>query len=304
MRINDRIGIKRVCAAALAFALVTGSGQTLPSKTDTVCAAARDYSRYSTVKHGWGLGLNTLHKVPGNGEAKGIKKKAAYYHVKTKKKKIYLTFDCGYENGNTRKILKILKKNKIKATFFVTKDYIRTSKKIVIRMKKDGHMVGNHTVNHPSLPTCSVARMKREIRQCAKFMKKQTGYTMDPYLRPPMGEWSYQSLKVTQDLGYKTIFWSMAFYDYDTDNQPGKQAIYNQFMKYYHKGAVVLLHAISRSDTQALPSIIKKMKKKGFTFGELTDLDPKAKKDSTKKDSTTQKDDNTDNKQDNNKEES
>lgn len=307
MRTNYKNGMRRTCAATLVLALLMGSVQVAPQGTGTARAASktaaadsakkttgkktvRDYSTYSTVKHGWGLGRNTLHKVPGNGEAKGIKKKDAYYYVRTKKKKIYLTFDCGYENGYTRKILKILKKNNIKATFFVTKDYIRTSKKIVIRMKKDGHMVGNHTVNHPSLPTCSVARMKREIRQCAKFMKKETGYDMDPYLRPPMGEWSYQSLKVTQDLGYKTIFWSMAFYDYDTENQPGKQAIYNQFMTYYHKGAVVLLHAISRSDTEALPAIIKSMKKKGFTFGELTDLDPKEKsdsgKDSTSKGST------------------
>lgn len=233
----------------------------------------RDYSTYSTAKHGWGLARNTAHKVPGNSEVRKLWKKDGYYYVKTKKKRIYLTFDCGYENGNTKKILNVLKKENVKATFFVTKDYIKTSKKLVKRMKKEGHMVGNHTVNHPSLPTCSVARMKKEIKQCASFMKKETGYDMDPYLRPPMGEWSHQSLKVTQDLGYKTIFWSMAFYDYDVDNQPGSQSIYNQFMRYYHKGAIVLLHAISVSDTEALPSIIKKMRKKGYSFGELTELD-------------------------------
>jgi peptidoglycan-N-acetylmuramic acid deacetylase len=235
-------------------------------------AKKKSYDQYSTAKHGWGLSLNTSHKVPVNGEAKGIKKKNAYYYVRTKKKRIYLSFDCGYENGHTARILNILKKHKIKAIFFVTKDYIKGNAKLVKRMKREGHLVGNHTINHPSLPTCSVSRIKKEILGCASYMKKKTGYEMDKFIRPPMGEWSHQSLKVTQDIGYTTIFWSMAFYDYDTANQPGKAAIYNQFMAHYHKGEIVLLHAISKSDTQALPSIIKAMKKKGYSFGMLSEL--------------------------------
>lgn len=255
----------------LAF-LTCCAGAAGPVKSQAAPAGKKSYDEYSTVKHGWGLARNTSHQVPGNEAGKKIRKKNAYYYVKTKQKRIYLTFDCGYENGHTAKILKILKKNKIKAIFFVTKDYLQWNTRLVKRMKKQGHLVGNHTMNHPSLPTCSVGRMKQEILGCAAYMKKKTGYEMDPYIRPPMGEWSYQSLKVTKDIGYMTVLWSMAFYDYDEANQPGKEAIYNQFMTYYHKGAIVLLHAISKSDTQALPSIIKSMKKKGYSFGEVSEL--------------------------------
>ncbi len=260
------------CFAIFLIAVITilcggaAGGQTAEAKK-------KSYDKYSSSKHGWGLSLNNSHKVPVNGEAKGIEKKNAYYYVKTKKKRIYLSFDCGYENGHTSRILDVLKKNKIKAIFFVTKDYIRGNVKLVKRMKREGHLVGNHTMNHPSLPTCSVSRIKKEILGCASYMKKKTGYEMDKFIRPPMGEWSQRSLKVTQDIGYTTIFWSMAFYDYDTSNQPGKQAIFKQFMAHYHKGEIVLLHAISKSDTQALPSIIKAMKKKGYTFGELSELE-------------------------------
>ncbi len=237
-----------------------------------VSAKKRDYTKYSPAKHEWGLALNEEHKVPGNEESELFKGKSTYYYVKTKQKRIYLTFDCGYENGYTGKILDILKKKKVKSIFFVTKSYIRENPKLVKRMKREGHLVGNHTVNHPSLPTCSVSRIRKEIKGCASCMKKLTGYKMDRYIRPPMGEWSERSLMVTKDLGYNTILWSMAFYDYDVNNQPGKQEIFNKFMQRYHKGAIVLMHAISKSDTEALPQIIKEMRKKGYEFYRFSGL--------------------------------
>lgn len=240
-----------------------------------LCPAAakpKDYSKYSTAKHGWGLAKNSVHKVPGNGDGETLKKHGACYYVPTKEKTIYLTFDCGYENGNTKTILNTLKKYDIKALFFVTKPYIAERPKLVKRMKKEGHLVGNHTVSHPSLPTCSVKKIRSEILDCAAYMKEATGYEMDKFVRPPMGEWSVQSLEVTKDLGYQTVLWSMAFYDYDVNNQPGKDAIISQFMQNYHKGAIPLLHGISTSDTEALPAIIKRLQKKGYSFGLLTDL--------------------------------
>ncbi len=255
--------MKRILALILAAALSIGCAG------GTGCAAATNYDKYSNAKHGFGLGLNTTHQTPGNGEAVVFPKYNAIYHVKTKEKKIYLSFDCGYENGHTGTILDTLKKYDVKAIFFVTKPYIQQCPGLVKRMKKEGHLVGNHTVNHPSLPSCTVERIQKEIRDCASYMKKKTGYKMDRYLRPPMGEWSNRVLKVAQDMGYTTVFWSMAFYDYDEANQPGAAAIYNQFMKYYHKGALPLIHVISRSDTEALPSILKDMLKKGYTFSRL-----------------------------------
>ncbi len=236
--------------------------------------AASKYEKYSNSKHGFGLATNKTHRVPGNGEAAGFHKHNALYYVKTKKKKIFLTFDCGYENGNTGKILDVLKKQKVKALFFVTKTYIRDNPKLVKRMKKEGHLVGNHTCTHPSLPSCSVSKVRKEIQDCASYMKKKTGYEMDKYLRPPMGEWSVRVLKVAKGLGYHSVFWSMAFYDYEETKQPGADTIYRQFMEHYHKGAVVLFHVISESDTKALPRILGDMKKKGFSFEALSEAVP------------------------------
>ncbi len=238
--------------------------------------AASKYEKYSNSKHGFGLATNKTHRVPGNREAAGFRKHNALYYVKTKKKKIYLTFDCGYENGNTGKILDVLKKQKVKALFFVTQTYIRDNPKLVKRMKKEGHLVGNHTCTHPSLPFCSVSKVRKEIQDCASYMKKKTGYEMDKYLRPPMGEWSVRVLKVAKGLGYHSVFWSMAFYDYEEAKQPGADTIYRQFMEHYHKGAVVLFHVISESDTKALPRILGDMKKKGFSFEALSAAVPLA----------------------------
>lgn len=232
----------------------------------------------SNSKHGFGLSTNKAHVVPGNGEAKIFPKRRAFYFVKTNKKRLYLTFDCGYENGNTKKILDILKKQDVKALFFVTKTYIRDNPGLVKRMKREGHMVGNHTCTHPSMPSCSVKQIQKEIRVCASYMKKKTGYSMDKYLRPPKGEWSSRTLKITKDMGYTSVFWSMAFYDYDVEKQPGKDTIYRQFMEHYHKGAIPLFHVISKSDTEALPDIIRDMKKKGYKFRTLTDLEPEREK--------------------------
>lgn len=238
-----------------------------------------DYSKYSNVKSGFGLSLNKEHKKPGCTMASGVKKLSdynAYYcdekAAKKKKKIIYLTFDCGYENGYTKTILKILKKNKIKAIFFVTEPYVKSNPELVKRMKKEGHLVGNHTCTHPQLPTKSVAQIRQEVKQCAKTMKKLTGYKMDKYIRPPEGCYSERTLKVLQDMGYSTMFWSLAWRDWDTRHQPSKESVVNQFRSYYHPGMMPLIHVVSKADTESLPDIIKFMKDKGYTFGEVSDF--------------------------------
>ncbi|MCR5701679.1 MAG: polysaccharide deacetylase family protein [Lachnospiraceae bacterium] len=247
---------------------------------DSVSAKKKtDYSKYSNTKSGFGLGLNKEHKKPSGTLASGVEKLSdynAYYcdakAAKKNKKKIYLTFDCGYENGNTKTILKILKKNKVKAIFFVTEPYIKQNPKLVKRMKKEGHLVGNHTSTHPKLPTKSVSELKKEIRQCEKTMKKVTGYSMDKYVRPPEGCYSQRTLKVLQDMGYATMFWSLAWKDWEPSNQPGKSTVVNMFKTYHHPGMMPLIHVISKSDTEALPDIIKYMKGKGYKFGEVSDF--------------------------------
>lgn len=241
--------------------------------------AKKKLSDYSTKNYCWGLGQNTRHQKPAGSGPRGwkLKKYNAYYvgpHSK-KDKVVYLSFDCGYEAGYTKRILNTLKKCKVKAIFFVTEAYIKETPKLVKRMKREGHLVGNHTCTHPQMSKLGVKRLKREILQCARTMKKLTGYEMDKFIRPPEGNFSMRSVKVAQSLGYATIFWSLAYYDYDTNRQPGKEYVINRFKTYYHNGMIPLIHAVSKSNTQALPTVIKYLKKKGFRYGTLDEIYPK-----------------------------
>ncbi|MBO5072637.1 MAG: polysaccharide deacetylase family protein [Eubacterium sp.] len=231
---------------------------------------------YPVTSYDWGLRLNREHKKPGGSGPAGwkLKKDAAYYVGKHSKKDpvVYLTFDCGYEAGYTRKILKKLKKNKVKALFFVTRPYIMQNPGIVKRMKKEGHLVGNHTSTHPRMAKLGVKRIRKEIRDCEKAMEKKTGYEMDPYLRPPEGNFSIRSVKVAQSMGYATIFWSLAYYDYDTANQPGADYVVRKFRMHHHNGMIPLIHTCSKSNTEALGKVIKLLKKKGYRFGTLDEF--------------------------------
>ena len=190
----------------------------------------------------------------------------------TKKKVIYLTFDCGYEAGYTKKILKTLKKHKAKALFFVTEGFIKSHPELVKKMKQEGHLVGNHSCSHPNFATISVEQEKRELKQCAKTMKKLTGYTMDPFFRPPMGCYSLRALKVAKDMGYKTMFWSMAYYDYDENRQPGKEYVVNHFKENYHPGAMPLIHNTSSSNCEALDTVLTNLEKKKYRFGTVDEF--------------------------------
>lgn len=263
-----------VLAISVQPSLLVSRNALAAQKTQTT---KTDYSKYSNKKISFGLGLRTDHKVPSGDRPSGVKIKdynAYYYDIHAKKNDpvIYLTFDCGYENGYTEKILNTLKKANIKAIFFVTESYIKSAPKIVKRMKREGHLVGNHTCSHTQLTGCSVAKIKKEIRQCEKTMKKLTGYKMDRYVRPPEGVYSERVLKVLQDLGYATFLWSLAYYDYDTSNQPGKDYVIEKFKKHHFNGMIPLIHAISKSNTQALPEVIKYLKKQGYRFGTVDEI--------------------------------
>ena len=187
-------------------------------------------------------------------------------------KVMYLTFDCGYENGYTEQILDTLKKHNAKACFFVTQTYIRDNVELVKRMKEEGHQVGNHTVTHPSMPGISVEKQKEELQTCADYMKEATGYRMDPYFRPPSGEYSERVLQLAKDMGYKTIFWSMAYLDYDVNNQPGKDYVIEHFDKYYHNGAIPLMHNVSESNAQALDTMLSNLTELGYRFVSLDEM--------------------------------
>ncbi len=243
------------------------------SGTFATVAEAKSLSSYSTKTYEWGLGLNKKHKIPRGETPKSwnlAKDKTYYYGAHSKKNKVvYLTFDCGYENGYTSKILDTLKKKKVKAIFFVTGSYIKHNPKLVKRMKKEGHLVGNHTMTHPRMSKMSVAKIKKEILDTEKLMKKKTGYKMDKFIRPPEGNFSKRSVMVSKSLGYNTILWSLAYYDYEPKHQPGKQYVINRFKTYHHNGMIPLIHTCSKSNTQALPEVISYLKKKGYRLGTL-----------------------------------
>lgn len=197
---------------------------------------------------------------------------ACYYDENPKGKVIYLTFDCGYDNGYTETMLDVLKKHKAVATFFVTKHYVKDSAHIVKRMKQEGHAVGNHTCNHHSLPTLSEEELKEEVLQLEKYMKQYTGYEMDKAFRPPSGEYSEKTLQIIKNLGYRTYFWSMAYLDYDVNKQPGKQYVIEHFKQYHHNGAIPLIHNVSSSNAEALDEVLTNLEQEGYRFGSVLEI--------------------------------
>ncbi len=233
------------------------------------------YADYDTEKQGWCFARKEDHVPSGTYEPFDISRFDGYFlnkNVSEDDPVIYLAFDCGYEYGYTPKILDTLAEHNTKAMFFVTGDFLDTNPELAKRMKEEGHMVGNHTDSHPSLPELSVEDVKNQILSCEKQFKEATGYDMDKFIRPPMGEYSELSMKVTQELGYTTIFWSMAYNDYDVNNQPGKDYVINHFKKYYHNGAITLTHSVSESNTEALDEVLTYLEEQGYRFGTLDEL--------------------------------
>lgn len=194
-----------------------------------------------------------------------------YFLGDTSKKQIYLTFDEGYENGYTPQILDTLKKNNVKAAFFVTGSYVERNPDLIKRMAAEGHIIGNHSDTHPSMPSISNEQIVKELDTVEKQVQQITGQKMH-FFRPPRGEFNQRVLDVASREGYSTIFWSMAYRDWVVDEQPGKEAAYNFITNNIHNGAIILLHAVSKSNTEALDSIIKELKNRGYTFAGLEQL--------------------------------
>lgn len=241
-------------------------------KKERIINENTDYTSIDNTLYSWWFKRNDEHQQSGCQEDFDITEYQAYYVVPANRKVIYLTFDCGYENGYTADMLDILKKERITAAFFVTQTFIRDNIDLVKRMKEEGHLVCNHSVTHPCMPSKSIEEQKQEILTCESFMKEATGYEMDLFFRPPRGEYSKRTLQLAKDLGYTTVFWSMAYLDYDVNNQPTKEHVIEHFQKYYHPGAIPLLHNVSKANHDALSEIIKDLKKEGYSFGNLYDL--------------------------------
>lgn len=183
-------------------------------------------------------------------------------------KVIYLTFDCGYENGCTEKILDTLKDKNVKAAFFVTLDHVKSSPEIVSRMINEGHIVGNHSTTHPNFSAISRTRMVEEIQTLDNYLRTKFGYSA-PFFRFPEGACSQNALELVQSIGYTSVFWSSAYADWDTTNSKGAQYAFDTVTSRLHPGCVLLLHAVSYDNADALGDIIDYAKKEGYTFKAL-----------------------------------
>ncbi len=189
---------------------------------------------------------------------------------KSTQKVLYLTFDCGYENGYTAKILDVLKEKKVTAAFFCTLPEVKENPEIIARMINEGHIVGNHSVNHPSFPEITRTKMAEEIKGMDDYLRTNFGYS-EPYFRFPKGEYSDSALDLVGSLGYKCVFWSLAYSDWDLNNQKGADYAFDTVTARLHPGAVILLHAVSPDNANALARIIDYAEENGYTFKSLRD---------------------------------
>jgi peptidoglycan-N-acetylmuramic acid deacetylase len=224
----------------------------------------------------WGLSFQTEGQPPvGPANAVVLARYDAAYLGNTAQPVLYLTFDAGYENGYTAKILDILKKHEVTAAFFLVGNYLEKNPDLVRRMAAEGHIVGNHTMHHPDMSKIAdPAAFQKELEELEKLYISITGQKMAKFYRPPQGIYSEANLQMAKDLGYKTVFWSLAYMDWQNDNQPTAAYALEKLIPRTHNGAVVLLHSTSKTNAEILDELLTKWKEMGYTFGTLEDLFP------------------------------
>ena len=229
----------------------------------------------STLPTGaWGLSFREEGAPPvASAGADQLKTYDAAYIGDTSEKVIYLTFDAGYENGSTEKILDILKKHQIKATFFLVGNYLEKNPDLVRRMVSEGHIVGNHTMHHYDMSKISDKEtFQKELSDLEALYKEVTGEEMAKYYRPPQGIYSQDNLAMAQEMGYKTLFWSLAYVDWNNDAQPTKEQAFGKLIPRIHNGAVVLLHSTSQTNAEILDELLNKWKEMGYRFDTVENL--------------------------------
>lgn len=252
--------------SALTFEYVTASCRPELNSSVPQIAPAADGN--------WGLSFQEDGKPPvANASTDELKKFDAYYTGNTKKKVIYLTFDAGYENGNTEILLDALKKHNVSATFFVVGPFVSEHPELIKRMVEEGHTVGNHTYSHPDMSKiASKEAFQKELGQVEDLYKEITGSPMTKYYRPPQGKYSEANLTMAKELGYKTFFWSLAYVDWYQDDQPTKEEAFDKLLGRIHPGAIVLLHSTSSTNAEILDELLTKWEEMGYSFQPLSSL--------------------------------
>ncbi len=222
----------------------------------------------------WGLSFRKEGARPeGNADINELKQYNAYYAEDTDEKVLYLTFDAGYENGNTPAILDALKKHGAPAAFFVVGNFIEDEPELVKRMVEEGHIVGNHTMTHPDMSAISTQEsFQEELAGVEKLYEDLTGEPMTRFYRPPRGVYSISNLAMADNLGYATFFWSLAYVDWNQEQQPSREEAFSKLLPRVHPGAIVLLHSTSSTNAEILDELLTKWEEMGYSFAPLTQL--------------------------------
>ena len=246
----------------------------LPDKTVATSNVDVSIESLTNKKIGWGIKRNNNHTQPdvGSKNKEIMDKYNGLYMGNNQKKLVYLTFDLGYEAGYTSKILEVLKQNNVKATFFITAHYVNTEPELVKQMIDEGHIIGNHTVNHKSMPDCSLDTIKKEVMDLHTSIKEKFNSEMK-FIRPPKGEYSERTVAYTNTLGYTSVMWSFAYDDWDETKQGREEYGKKKILDNLHNGEIILLHATSKDNSNILDDVIKQAKEQGYEFKNIDEFE-------------------------------
>jgi len=234
--------------------------------------AALVFSGAAAETLSWGLSFRTEGSPPvGTAENAALRRLDAAYMGDPGEQVIYLTFDAGYENGYTGQILDILGQHEVKAAFFLVGDYVERNADLTRRMVSEGHTVGNHTMDHPDISE-NGQQLEAQLKEMEDLFRETTGTEIAKFYRPPMGKYTEDNLKTAKELGYKTVFWSLAYEDWDQTNQPDPEKAVEKLISRTHNGMVVLLHSTSKTNGEILDTLLTRWKEMGYRFGTLEEL--------------------------------
>ena len=240
----------------------------------TVLGVVRVFYEAAVPTASWGLSFRQEGSAPvGTAGMEQLRQYDAAYLGDTREKVLYLTFDAGYENGCTEQVLDTLKKHQVSAAFFLVGNYIERNADLVRRMVEEGHIVGNHTMHHYDMSKLSQKEtFSRELTDLEELFRQTTGKELPKFYRPPQGVYSQDNLKMAKELGYKTVFWSLAYVDWLNDKQPTREEAFRKLLPRTHNGAVVLLHSTSKTNAEILDDLLTQWENLGYRFGTLEEL--------------------------------
>ncbi len=261
-----------ILAVSFSAGAIVGSARTHFSFSQTTSSSP--VASILSASENWGLSFQEEGKRPvGNATIQELAEYHAFFAADTAEKKLYLTFDCGYENGNTPAILAALKKHQAPAVFFAVGNFVRDNPDLIKQMVAEGHIVGNHTMTHPDMSKISSEdSFQKELQGVEKIYKETTGKEMEKFYRPPQGIYSTENLAMAKELGYSTFFWSLAYVDWIQDQQPSREEALRKLLTRVHPGAIVLLHNTSSTNGIILDELLSRWKKMGYSFHSVKEL--------------------------------